>query len=70
MAVSVSCKINNIAKRANSVNNGAKEMKFISLDSGDDGEYNGGGFVDISVISAMQHAYSNDVTYQSIQHPR
>ena len=43
----------NIAKYSNSVNNGTREMKFGAPDGGDDGEYNGVGFVEISRLFAM-----------------
>ena len=32
-------------------------MRLVSFDGGDDGEYNGVGFVEISEIFEMHHAY-------------
>ena len=40
----VSRKINNIAAKANSANNDAREVKFDPSDDGDDDECNGVGF--------------------------
>ncbi len=40
--------MNNIAKYANSGDNGARQEKFGLYDGGDDDEYNGVGFVEIS----------------------
>ena len=48
LAVFVSCKINRIAREADSANNGAKEMTFGSPDGGVDGEYSGAGFMKTS----------------------
>ena len=54
LAVWVSCKIDNIA---NFSNIGASEEKFGSLDGGDDGEYNGVGFVerDLKYLQCRMH---------------
>ena len=57
MAACIRCKIDNIAKSANSVNNDGSELKFGSPDGGDDGEYNGNAFVEISRILASQGAF-------------
>ena len=44
----VSCTINCISKGANSVNNGGKEIKFVSFDERDGGKCNGVAFGVIS----------------------
>ena len=41
----------------NSVNNGARDMKFGSYDGGEDGEYTDIGSVEISQILVMQEAF-------------
>ena len=47
-------KINNIAKKATSANNGDREMELTSLDGGEDGENNGIDSVEISKIFVTQ----------------
>ena len=44
-------------KYVNSANNGAKEMEFGLLDSGEDGEHSGVGLVEKSRIFAMQNDF-------------
>ena len=51
---SASKRINSIAKNPNFSNSGAKEMEFSLFDGGDDDEYNGVVFVEVSKIFAMQ----------------
>ena len=38
-------------------NNGAREMELGPFDGGEDGEYNGVGFSEISQVFPMQNAY-------------
>ena len=47
---------NNITKQANRINNGARKIRFGSLDGGDDSEYTGIDFVEICEISVSQDA--------------
>ena len=49
-AVCVDWRMNNVAKWANSSNNGAGEVDYDLLNGGEIGEYNGLGFVHISQI--------------------
>ncbi len=50
-------KIKNIAKYANFSNNGLRQMEFSMFGGGEDGEYNGVGFEEISKIFAMQGTF-------------
>ena len=53
----ISCRINNTDKSANLSNNGAKEVEFLLCDGEDDGEYNGGRFIEISKIFVKQGVF-------------
>ncbi len=50
-----------IAKKANSVNNGERKIEF-GLLGGEESEYNGVYFVEISEILAMQDAFLSGMT--------
>ena len=50
-------KINNIAKKADSADNGTRKMEFSLLDDGNDGGYTGLGFVETSEVLVMQGAF-------------
>ncbi len=47
LAVCITDKIKNIARQTNFSNYSARKTKFISLDDGEDDQYNGDGFVEI-----------------------
>ena len=51
LAVCISWKIDNMAKWVNSSNDGNRDMKFGSFDSGKYGEYSGAGLVEIFKIN-------------------
>ena len=55
-------RINNIAKRANSGNKGAREFEFCYLDSRDRGEHKGDSLVEISEIYVNQDKCVNGTT--------
>ena len=56
-AVIIRWRINNIAKWANSVNNGASDIECVSLDKDDDSEHNSDGVVEIIWIFTAQGAF-------------
>ena len=50
----INCKINDIDKKANFTNNGAKELEVDLFDDREDVEHIGDGFVEISFIIISQ----------------
>ena len=50
-------KKNNIAEYINLTNNGARKIKYSSLDDGEDGEHSGIDFVKISKIFAVNYTF-------------
>ena len=57
-AVCVTCRTNNIAKKANLGNTGAREVKLDSSDGRGHGEYTGVGSMEISFFLARQGTFS------------